>query len=58
LEIEPLVREDFVRAVEIVEDAGLGFEDSLHLAVVLKEGVKEIVSSDGDFDKAGVKRVF
>jgi predicted nucleic acid-binding protein len=58
LKVEPLVKDDFAKAVEIMNDFGLDFEDSLHLAVALRKNVKEIVSNDSDFDKANVKRVF
>ena len=58
LKVESLVKEDFTKAVEIMNDFGLGFEDYLHLAVALRKNVKEIISNDSDFDKANVKRVF
>jgi len=58
LKIEPLVKDDFSKALEILNDFGLDFEDSLHLAVALRKNVKEIVSNDSDFDKTRVKRVF
>lgn len=57
LKIEPLVKDDFSKALEILNDFGLDFEDSLHLAVALRKNVKEIVSNDSDFDKTSVKRV-
>lgn len=57
LKIEPLVREDFAKAVEIMNDFRLDFEDSLHLAVAMRKNVEEIISNDGDFDEA-IKRVF
>jgi predicted nucleic acid-binding protein len=58
LKVESLVKEDFTKAVEIMNDFGLDFEDSLHLAVALRKNVKEIISNDSDFDKTNVKRVF
>lgn len=58
LKIEPLLKEDFTKALEIMNDFGLDLEDSLHLAVALRKNVKEIISNDSDFDKANVKRVF
>ena len=58
LKVESLVKEDFAKAVEIMNDFGLDFEDSLHLAVALRKNVKEIISNDSDFDKTNVKRVF
>jgi predicted nucleic acid-binding protein len=45
LKVEYLVKEDFAKAMEIMNDFGLDFEDSLHLAVVLRKNVKEIVSN-------------
>jgi predicted nucleic acid-binding protein len=58
LKVESLVKGDFTKAVEIMNDFGLDFEDSLHLAVALRKNVKEIISNDSDFDKTNVKRVF
>jgi len=58
LKIEPLIKEDFARAVEIMNDAGLDYEDSLHSAVALRKNVEELVSNDRDFNKTKVKRVF
>ena len=58
LKVEPIVKDDFMKAVEIMNDFGLDFEDSLHLAVALRKNVEEIVSNDSDFDKANVKRFF
>jgi len=58
LKIEPLVKDDFSKALEILNDFGLDFEDSLHLAVALRKNMREIVTNDSDFDKTNVKRVF
>nr|WP_244403275.1 type II toxin-antitoxin system VapC family toxin [Ferroglobus placidus] len=58
LKIEPLVKEDFAKALDIMSDFGLDFEDSLHLAVAKRKNAEEIISNDSDFDKTGIKRVF
>ena len=58
LKIEPLVKEDFAKALEIMSNFGLDFEDSLHLAVAMRNSIMEIISNDKDFDKASVKRYF
>lgn len=58
LKIEPLLKEDFAKAVEVMNDFGLDFEDSLHLAVASRKNVEEIVSNDSDFDKVDIERVF
>ena len=56
LVIEPLKLEDFTRALDLMEEYGLDYEDSLHLSVAIKAGAKEIVSNDKDFDKTPLKR--
>jgi len=56
--IEPLKREDFSQAADLMKEYGLDYEDSLHLAVALRTGVKKIVSNDKDFDKTLLKRLF
>jgi predicted nucleic acid-binding protein len=56
LVIEPLKSEDFAKAVDLMVDCGLDFEDSVHLAVALRVGAQEIVSNDRDFDVAPIKR--
>ncbi len=58
LKIEPLVKEDFAKALEIMSNFGLDFEDSLHLAVAMRKDIMEIISNDNDFDKTGAKRFF
>lgn len=55
IRLEP---EDHVRAIELMEEYGLDYEDSLHLATALKTGVKEIVTNDEDFDNTPLKRIF
>ena len=56
LAIEPLKPEDFIRALDLMKEHSLDYEDSLHLSVAMRKGAKEIVSSDEDFDKTPLKR--
>jgi len=56
LVIEPLKLEDFIQALDLMEEYSLDYEDSLHLSVAIKVGTKEIVSNDKDFDKTPLKR--
>jgi predicted nucleic acid-binding protein len=56
LVIEPLKSEDFVKAVDLMKEYGLDYEDSVHLAVAMRVGAQEIVSNDRDFDVAPIKR--
>jgi predicted nucleic acid-binding protein len=56
LTIEPLKPEDFTKAVELMEDYKLDYEDSLHLAVAMRTGAQEILSNDEDFDVTPIKR--
>ena len=56
LVIEPLRLEDFTRALDLMEEYSLDYEDSLHLSTAIKAGAKEIVSNDKDFDKIPLKR--
>jgi predicted nucleic acid-binding protein len=56
LVIEPLKSEDFAKAVELMTECGLDYEDSVHLAVAMRVGAEEIVSNDRDFDVAPIKR--
>lgn len=58
LALEPLTADDTPRFVELMAEHGLDFEDGLHLAVALRMGLKEIVSNDTDFERAGLKRAF
>ncbi|WP_083756250.1 type II toxin-antitoxin system VapC family toxin [Hyperthermus butylicus] len=41
-----------------MERYGLDFEDAVHLAVAMRNGVTEIVSNDSDFDSTPLRRVF
>jgi predicted nucleic acid-binding protein len=56
LTIEPLKPEDFTKAVELMEDYKLDYEDSIHLAVAMRTGAQEILSNDEDFDVTPIKR--
>jgi predicted nucleic acid-binding protein len=56
LMIEPLKPEDFTKAVDLMKEYNLDYEDSIHLAVALRTGVQEILSNDKDFDVAPIKR--
>ena len=56
LVIEPLKPEDFIRALDLMEEYSLDYEDSLHLSVAVRAEAKEIISNDKDFDKTPLKR--
>lgn len=56
--IEPLKPEDFIQAIDSMEDYGIDYEDAIHLAVALRKGAKEIVSNDEDFDRTSLMRAF
>ena len=56
LTIEPLKSEDFKKASELMNECGLDYEDSLHLAVAIRAGAQEIISNDKDFDTTQIKR--
>jgi predicted nucleic acid-binding protein len=56
LTIEPLKSGDYKRAVEIMNEEELDYEDALHLAIAERVGAQEIVSNDKDFDKTEIKR--
>jgi predicted nucleic acid-binding protein len=56
--IEPLNPEDYVRAVDIMNDYKLDYEDSIHLAVAIRTGAQEIISNDKDFKISPIKRIF
>ena len=58
LVITPLTVEDTVEAVNLMKKYGLDYEDSLHLAIALRNRVKKIISSDRDFDNTPLRRVF
>jgi predicted nucleic acid-binding protein len=56
LTIEALKPEDFTKAVDLMNDCKLDYEDSIHLAVAIRTGAQEIVSNDKDFDTTLIKR--
>ena len=56
LTIEPLKPEDFTKAVDLMNDCKLDYEDSIHLAIAIRTGAQEIVSNDKDFDTTLIKR--
>ena len=56
--IEPLKLEDFTKAIEIMGEFKLDYEDSLHLAVAIRAGAKDIISNDKDFKTTPLKRNF
>jgi predicted nucleic acid-binding protein len=56
LTIEPLKPEDFTKALDLMNDCKLDYEDSIHLAVAVRTGAQEIVSNDKDFDTTLIKR--
>jgi len=58
LAIEPLMDEDVTRALDLMKEYRLDYEDSLHLSVALRTGAKEIISNDEDFDRTPLKRLF
>ena len=56
LTIEPLKPEDLIKAVHLMNDCKLDYEDSIHLAIATRTGTQEIVSNDKDFDATPLKR--
>ena len=56
LTIEPLKSEDFTKAVDLMQEYRLDYEDSINLAVAVRKGAQEILSNDKDFDTAPIKR--
>jgi len=49
---------DIKKALTLMKDYNLDYEDALHLAVAIKCEVKEIISNDKDFDRTPLKRKF
>ena len=58
LTITPLSAEDISKAVSLMEEYDLDYEDALHLAAALRNKTKEIISNDQDFEKTPLKRKF
>jgi predicted nucleic acid-binding protein len=58
LTILPLTAEDAFKAISLMEEYDLDYEDSLHLATALRSGAKEMISDDQDFDGAPLRRAF
>ena len=56
LTVEPLKQQDFEKAVNLMQECELDYEDSLHLAVAIRTKAQEILSNDKDFDTAQIKR--
>ncbi|MGB9760018.1 MAG: type II toxin-antitoxin system VapC family toxin [Thermoproteota archaeon] len=58
LDIIPLSLDDLEKAVSLMKDYNLDYEDALHLAVALRRKAKEIISNDEDFNSMPLKRIF
>jgi predicted nucleic acid-binding protein len=58
LVITPLTTEDIAKAVSLMKEYDLDYEDALHLTTALRNNVKEIISNDQDFDKTPLRRTF
>lgn len=56
LRVEPLRQADFTKAMDLMDECKLDYEDSIHLAVALRTGAQEIISNDKDFDISPIKR--
>jgi len=56
LTIESLKSEDFKKGADLMNEYKLDYEDSLHLAVAIRTGVQEIISTDKDFDATPIVR--
>lgn len=58
LTLTPLTIEDLIQSIKLMEEYNLDYEDAVHLAMALRNKVKEIISNDEDFDKTPLKRIF
>ncbi|MCD6369327.1 MAG: type II toxin-antitoxin system VapC family toxin [Thermoproteales archaeon] len=58
LEVTSLEVRDYLKALELMEEYKLDYEDSIHLTVALRAGAKKIISNDRDFDKTPFRREF
>jgi predicted nucleic acid-binding protein len=56
LTIEPLRTEDFNKALDLMREYPIDYEDAIHLAVATRTRAQEIVSNDKDFDASPIKR--
>jgi len=56
LRVEPLLFDDYEKAMEYMKTYNLDLEDALHLTTATRLGAKEIYSNDADFDKTPLKR--
>ncbi|MGD0450939.1 MAG: type II toxin-antitoxin system VapC family toxin [Candidatus Bathyarchaeia archaeon] len=56
--IEPLKPEDYAKALDLMGEYRLDYEDSIHLAVAMRMGIGEVISNDRHFDRTPLKRVF
>jgi len=58
-EVFPVTRGDVLRAAEVVQSPrGLSARDALHIAVMERRGIRQILTFDADFDRwPGVTRV-
>ena len=58
LRMVPLTLRHFSGALDLMQIYGVDYEDALHLAVAMDEGLNKIVSNDKDFDRTPLNRVF
>jgi predicted nucleic acid-binding protein len=58
LVITQLTTEDITKAVSLMKEYDLDYEDALHLTTALRNSVKEVISNDQDFDKTPLRRTF
>jgi len=58
LQVEPLTAACYTEALVLMDMYGLDYEDALHLAVAVQVKAQRIVSNDGDYDRAALRRVF
>ncbi len=58
LTIESLKKEDMIKAIELMEEYQLDYEDALHLAIALGAGASIVISNDKDWDRTPIPRTF
>ena len=56
--ITPFTIDDVEEATKLMGEYDIDYEDALHLAIALRNKVKNIISNDEDFDKTPLKRLF